>query len=534
MTLLGLFLYFLVLLSSSRVNSENLWSPKTTLPSTEKKKIAFVFLIRHNLPLEEIWQEFFTFNAPRNQFNIYVHSATRYKFKPSSIFYNRTIAKHLDAKWGTLGLVQATRLLMEAALEDDPDNYYFPLLSESCIPLYAFSKFYRILTTTGINKSIITACPHTEHGNMEEESRWSKTLENSKHLKWEHWRKSGQWIMLIQSHAKLFVSYTEDDEYWQKVPCSDEHFLPTLLATFGKDAETTCSDGFTNVYWDHPSWGSHPYSYLSEEINRNLFYNLRFAKLQPEEWSKPKIIGLNNQCAGYPGICHFVARKFSFATKFQLLSQLQFLLVDDKDDHYQSPLPPPSTADSYKDKLLFSSSSSDSSSSKYPGFSFFDKLFPNLRKDPQRMNARDSSAPVFYYLEHEHLREFPNLYIARFFLRIPHEKLSDAEFIARVPVISSEEQSKFPKYVEYAFPSFHEGQLVKAHKRQEIWLIGNFERQLVSTAVYHRWEVRGERSPLQVDFLSEGELEQIPVGNPVEIVPDKVKKKFGVSLDESE
>jgi hypothetical protein len=184
---------------------------------------------------------------------------------------------------------------MEAALEDDPDNYYFPLLSESCIPLYAFSKFYRILTTTGINKSIITACPHTEHGNMEEESRWSKTLENSKHLKWEHWRKSGQWIMLIQSHAKLFVSYTEDDEYWQKVPCSDEHFLPTLLATFGKDAETTCSDGFTNVYWDHPSWGSHPYSYLSEEINRNLFYNLRFAKLQPEEWSKPKIIGLNNQ-----------------------------------------------------------------------------------------------------------------------------------------------------------------------------------------------------------------------------------------------
>ena len=36
-------------------------------------KIAFLFMTRGLMPLEDIWREFFNFNADPNQYTIYIH-----------------------------------------------------------------------------------------------------------------------------------------------------------------------------------------------------------------------------------------------------------------------------------------------------------------------------------------------------------------------------------------------------------------------------------------------------------------------------
>lgn len=58
-------------------------------------------------------------------------------------------------KWGTFALVEATRALMRAALED-PLNQKFVLLSEAGIPLYPPDTFYMQLMSE--TKSRINSC----------------------------------------------------------------------------------------------------------------------------------------------------------------------------------------------------------------------------------------------------------------------------------------------------------------------------------------------------------------------------------------
>jgi hypothetical protein len=471
------------------------------------RKIAFLFLVKQDLSLREIWEEFFSFHAPKHQYNIYIHSSFPFTYPETSIFHNRTIAKQITVKWGTLGLVKATRFLMEAAYNDDPDNYYFPLFSESCLPLYSFSKMYRVLLhNPSGDLSIITACPHTEEGNMEV-NRWKPSLDNSPNMKKEYWRKSGEWIMLIRKHAKIYIDFVEDDQYWESIPCADEHFLPSILALHHVENETTCSDGFTSVYWTSLI-ASHPHTYSSSEIDDELIYHLKFGKLldfhaHPEH----EIIGLNNQCSHYYGICHFANRKFNFLSKFHLFSKLHLLLMDDRDDIYYTPNNPPSSFLDYSNITSKGNSflNLTSINSPYLGFDYEKRLFPNLRRKEDTENNS-----TYYYIDLGYLREFADSHTMKFFLRIPFS-ISEKELNKKIPILSSKEIASIPHHVHAFFPTISEGSLMKARRSNTVWFIQGYERH----AVPNMDTLYALNANPNIQTVADAHLEEIPVGDPI-------------------
>lgn len=64
-----------------------------------------------------------------------------------------------------------------------------------------------------------------------------------------HWRKSANWFALTRRHAYTFVNETKLEPGWEGVTCCDEHYLPSILAYYGLDNETTCTDGLAHVNW---------------------------------------------------------------------------------------------------------------------------------------------------------------------------------------------------------------------------------------------------------------------------------------------
>ena len=64
-----------------------------------------------------------------------------------------------------------------------------------------------------------------------------------------HWRKSANWFGLTRKHAYVFVNETKLEPGWDGVTCCDEHYLPSILAYYGLDNETTCTDGLAHVNW---------------------------------------------------------------------------------------------------------------------------------------------------------------------------------------------------------------------------------------------------------------------------------------------
>ncbi len=76
-------------------------------------------------------------------------------FPEDSLFYGRDISERVHVRWGTFALVEATRALLRASLED-PLNQKFVLLSEAGIPLYPPDLVYVQLMSE--DKSRINSC----------------------------------------------------------------------------------------------------------------------------------------------------------------------------------------------------------------------------------------------------------------------------------------------------------------------------------------------------------------------------------------
>ncbi|KAL6546799.1 hypothetical protein OROMI_022520 [Orobanche minor] len=110
-------------------------------------KIAFLFLVRKNLPLDFLWASFFE-NVEKAKFSIYIHSEPGFVFDESNtrsaFFLNRQLNNSIKVAWGEASMIEAERVLFEEALQD-PANQRFILLSDSCVPLYNFSYIYKYL-----------------------------------------------------------------------------------------------------------------------------------------------------------------------------------------------------------------------------------------------------------------------------------------------------------------------------------------------------------------------------------------------------
>lgn len=226
-----------------------------------KGKIAFMFLSRGELPHESLWELFFNFHAPTSHYSIYWHTHPEYKPPPHSFFRAKQLAHLIPTKWAEMSVTDAIRNMMREALKD-PENMYFVLLSESCIPLLPFTIWYRTMMYYSKEYSLTNACDFGAKA-METNSRWKPELDEVPGFTRAEFRKSGQWIALNRKHTLIVVNDTVLAPKFGRVFPADEHYVPSLLAMHHLDNETTCSDGYAHVMWSDLR-ATHPMTYSSE------------------------------------------------------------------------------------------------------------------------------------------------------------------------------------------------------------------------------------------------------------------------------
>lgn len=302
-------------------------------------KVAFLFLVRKNLPLDFLWDSFFE-HADIANFSIFVHSEPGFIFDESTtksaFFYNRQLDNSIKVEWGGPSMIEAERLLLRAAIEN-PANQRFVLLSDSCVPLYNFSYIYDYLIDSP--RSFVDSFQNVE------ERRYHPKM--SPVIPKKKWRKGSQWIALVRKHAKLVVDdgiilpvlkafckrYPPlDPRKGKQIPkllkqhdcIPDEHYVQTLLAV--KDLEDEIERRtLTYTSWNQTksknkldTTGWHPMTF--NFANANLQHIQKIKDIKHIEYQTEfRIEWCRNNSTFVP--CFLFARKFSQPAAMRLLSE---------------------------------------------------------------------------------------------------------------------------------------------------------------------------------------------------------------------
>ncbi|KAJ9566180.1 hypothetical protein OSB04_002146 [Centaurea solstitialis] len=343
-TLVRIQFYFDSSPESSSSSSSRVFNRRSHLPIWKddegfegNPKIAFLFLVRRDLPLDFIWQAFFE-NADAANYSIYVHSEPGYVLDEmstrTSYFYNRQISNSIKVGWGESSMIEAERLLLRAALED-PGNRRFLLLSDSCVPLYNFTYSYHYLM--GSSKSFVDSFLDMKEG------RYNPKM--ARVIPMRKWRKGSQWFALVRSHAKAVayddVVFPVFKKFCKRRPpldaskgkqnlrlqkqhncIPDEHYVQTLLAMSDLEGElerrtvtyTSWIQSATNM--ETRSWHPVTYNYASanpEQIKRiKDIDHVLYETEHRTEWCRSNAVLVP---------CFLFARKFSRDGAMRLLSQ---------------------------------------------------------------------------------------------------------------------------------------------------------------------------------------------------------------------
>ncbi|XP_017984528.1 PREDICTED: uncharacterized protein LOC18612314 isoform X1 [Theobroma cacao] len=310
-------------------------------------KIAFLFLARRNLPLDFLWGTFLK-NVDTSMFSIYVHSEPGFVFNESNtrsaFFYGRQLNNSIQVEWGESSMIEAERLLFEAAL-DDPANQRFVLLSDSCIPLYSFGYVYSYLTSS--SKSFVDSFIDVK------ENRYSPEM--SPVIPKEKWRKGSQWIALIRRHAVIVV---DDDfvfpvfrKFCKRWPPADlikrrqilqafvfqnghncipdEHYVQTLLKMSGLENELERRT-LTYSLWNQSaeagerrSW--HPFRFNHADASPQLIQDIKVINhVYYDSENRKELCHVNITIAP----CFLFARKFTPLAAVRLLTERSVDLQD--------------------------------------------------------------------------------------------------------------------------------------------------------------------------------------------------------------
>uniref|UniRef100_A0A7I4FRT6 Uncharacterized protein n=1 Tax=Physcomitrium patens TaxID=3218 RepID=A0A7I4FRT6_PHYPA len=163
-----------------------------------KPKLAFLFLARHVMPLDILWEHFFE-RSRDHEFNIYIHARPGFSYTEEntqcSSFINRQLNNSIQVVWGEATMIQAERLLIAEALKN-PLNERFFLLSDSCIPLYNFDYVYNYVMAS--QKSFVDSFVDYS------DEQYNINMESV--IPHENWRKGSQWFVLTRKHAEAVVA----------------------------------------------------------------------------------------------------------------------------------------------------------------------------------------------------------------------------------------------------------------------------------------------------------------------------------------
>ncbi|GJP51329.1 hypothetical protein CLOM_g10487 [Closterium sp. NIES-68] len=248
--------------------------PGDPYSSADPGKMAFLFLTRSTILLAPLWEQFF--KGHERRYSIYVHSSDP-SFEISAhnthspIFLGRQVPSG-EVLWGDITMVDAERRLLELSLLD-PDNLYFALVSETCIPLWSFQYIYNYVATTPVSFLERFDCPLN--------IGFGRYMEGmGPEIKKKDFKKGSQWFVLQRRHAMMVIDDRKVYFKFQKhckprrefKNCySDEHYLQTLFQK--KDPGGVSNYTVTFADWTERKW--HPMAYSAENTTALLIRQIK-------------------------------------------------------------------------------------------------------------------------------------------------------------------------------------------------------------------------------------------------------------------
>jgi hypothetical protein len=326
---------FSFLPKSSRQRGEN-----SSKNDGNSDKLAFLFIARHSIPLDILWEHFFL-ESQKHKYSVYIHARPGYVYTTENTqcrsFLNRQLKNSVQVEWGEASMVEAERLLLAEALQD-PLNQRFILLSDSCIPLYNFDYTYNYVMSSP--KSFVDSFLHTR------DDQYNPKMRNV--VLREKWRKGSQWFVLIRSHAQAVVSDSSVfaifqkhcrkmllPENWREIASTnkthenhncipDEHYIQTLIAVKNKEAEIERRT-LTYSQWEQTKKdkggrrGWHPMTFNFAAATVETIRAIQdIYKIHYEAEARTDLCSLEGEAMP----CYLFARKFNRAAGFRLLDQV--------------------------------------------------------------------------------------------------------------------------------------------------------------------------------------------------------------------
>ena len=177
------------------------------------KKIAFLFLTLDNPHFTDLWDEYF--KGHENKFNIYIHP----KY-PQKVTWNKQhIIQNLkETKWGFI--VNAYYELLHAAYNDDLLNYKFVTISESCVPIKSFDKFYKdVMDDPRSWVKIMDISKYDQGARINVQPKKNRPKKFIKHY---------ARFCLNRHHVKKLLSKQDKLRFFYNMHVGDEFFLSVL------------------------------------------------------------------------------------------------------------------------------------------------------------------------------------------------------------------------------------------------------------------------------------------------------------------
>ena len=197
-------------------------------PKGRRKKIAFCFLTYEGHERNDIWVNNIKQSKNNHYFNFYVHNKN--EIPEGDFLKPYEIPDKIPTAWSEISLVRATLLLFKEAFKD-PDNYYFILLSDKCIPLYSLDYIYDLICTS--NQSILDAQfgynPTTDRVMQRRVDAIIDYIETV-----DNFSKCSQWMCLTRMDVR-FLLENDDTEHFEDCYCADEHYFCNVLSKHKRD-----------------------------------------------------------------------------------------------------------------------------------------------------------------------------------------------------------------------------------------------------------------------------------------------------------
>lgn len=199
------------------------------------KKIALCFLTIGNLSQPKLWSKIFENN--KDKLNIYIHNKIDFIDEEYNI-HNFCIKDRVETEWGKKSLVEATLKLFKTAFLDD-DNYFFLLLSDSCIPLYNFNYIYEkinIMNSNIIYGSILGKKQDNKNlydGNFFHKKNINRFIKTSQSSFFHNkYFKQSQWFLLKRDTVNFFLKNDFLFIFTNNFFAADEHYFINICEKY--------------------------------------------------------------------------------------------------------------------------------------------------------------------------------------------------------------------------------------------------------------------------------------------------------------